>query len=62
MTALVTRSRLSFMAVSGKPTTEITPSRPQPAFASICTSKASTPTTAAEKKRDFITFDRYVVI
>jgi hypothetical protein len=34
--------------VSGNPTTLILPSDPQPACISISTSKASTPTTAAE--------------
>jgi DNA-binding LacI/PurR family transcriptional regulator len=44
----VTRSLLSFTAVSGSPTTAILSGLPHPAWASISTSKASTPTTAAE--------------
>ena len=44
----VTRSLLSFTAVSGSPTTAILSGLPHPAWTSISTSKASTPTTAAE--------------
>ena len=48
--AVVTRSLLSFTAVSGKPTTTIFGS-PEPVFTSISTSRASTPWMAAEKTR-----------
>ena len=46
--AEVTRSLLSLTAVSGRPTTAILSVLPHPAWTSISTSKASTPTTAAE--------------
>src|ERR1700692_1654887 len=53
--AEVTRSLLSLTAVSGNPTTAILSVFPQPAWTSISTSKASTPTTAAEYTFDGIT-------
>jgi hypothetical protein len=46
--AEVTRSLLSLTAVSGNPTTAILSVFPHPAWTSISTSNASTPTTAAQ--------------
>jgi hypothetical protein len=48
-TAVVTRSRLSFTATSGNPTTTTSVFTEGAVFTSISTSYASTPMTAAEK-------------
>src|ERR1700731_3384912 len=59
--AEVTRSLLSFTAVSGNPTTAILSVFPHPAWTSISTSNASTPTTAAEYTFDGITEQNVVL-